>query len=156
MSRPTKLTKALQESLIEGLSIGLTHKLAAQRAGVGESTFYQWMAKGKEARSGQYREFADEVMRAEATGASRLLGQITIQASADWRAAAWILERRHPDDYGKRTELTGKAGGPLLIEGKTDHVYQPSPEVWDEILEKRAAFEALRDDATTDDTAHGP
>ena len=155
MSRPTKLTPELQGSFLDGLALGLTHKLAAQRAGLGESTFYQWIAKGKEASSGLYRDFADEVMRAEGEAAGRLLGQITLHASADWRAAAWILERRHPDDYGKRTELTGKAGGPVLVEGKTDHVFQPSPEVWAEILSKRAAFEALRDDAAGANAADG-
>ena len=37
--------------------------------------------------------------------------------------------------------LTGKDGGPV----KTDHIFQPSKEVWDDILRKRAEFERLSD-----------
>ena len=50
-----------------------------------------------------------------------------------------------------KTELTGKDGGPV----KTEHAFQPSQAVWDEVLKKRAAFEALRDGDTGDDTADG-
>ena len=50
-----------------------------------------------------------------------------------------------------KTEFTGKDGGPV----KTDHIFQPSPEVWDEILLARAKFEALRDGDTDEDTADG-
>ena len=48
-----------------------------------------------------------------------------------------------------KTELTGKDGGPV----KTDHIFQPSKEVWDDILRKRAEFERLRDGDTDEDTA---
>ena len=90
-----------------------------------------------------------------------LLNQIRVKAYDDWRAAAFILERRFPDDYGKRSELTGKGGGPVKTEltgkdggpVKTEHVFQPSQEVWDQVLQKRAEFEALRDGDTDEDTA---
>ena len=48
-----------------------------------------------------------------------------------------------------KTEITGKDGGPV----KTQHVFQPSKEVWDDILRKRAEFERLRDGDTDEDTA---
>ena len=146
MGRRPKLTPELRETLLEGLSIGLTQKLASQRAGIGESTFYNWLAKGRAASTGQYRDLLDEVIRAEGQGAARLMAQISRQGMADWRAAAWILERRHPDDYGRRTELTGKAGAPVQVEGKTQHIFQPSPEVWLEMLTRRAEFEGSEDD----------
>ena len=50
-----------------------------------------------------------------------------------------------------KTELTGKDGGPV----KTDHIFQPSPEVWEDMLRERAKFEALRDVDTDEDTADG-
>ena len=82
------------------------------------------------------------------------MSQITLQAPTDWRAAAFILERRFPDDYGRRAELTGKAGGPVQVDTKvqTQHVFQPSPEAWDEILRVRAEVERLRDGDTDEDT----
>ena len=48
-----------------------------------------------------------------------------------------------------KTELTGKDGGPV----KTQHIFQPSQEVWDDVLRKRAEYERLRDADTDEDTA---
>ena len=54
-----------------------------------------------------------------------------------------------------KVALTGKDGGPVKVETKTtaQHVFQPSKELWDEILRKRAEFETLRDGNTDDDTS---
>ena len=153
MSRLTKLTPEVQNTFLEAIDIGLTHKLACEYAVISESTFYAWVQRGKAATSGIYLEFLDALARAEAQGASRLLAQIRLHAATDWRAAAWVLERRHPDDYGKRAEVTGKEGGPVQVETKTEHVFQPTPEVWDQILSERAEFQRLRDgDETASDS----
>jgi hypothetical protein len=32
----------------------------------------------------------------------------------EWTAAAWYLERVHPDRYRRRTEITGADGAPLV------------------------------------------
>ena len=117
------------------------------------ATFYNWLEKGEAAKSGVLREFFDAVERAKADSALRLVSQITLQAPTDWRAAAFMLERRFPDDYGKRTEITGKDGGPVKVDAKTQHVFQPSQEVWDEVVRKRVEFERLRDGDTNEDTA---
>ena len=91
--------------------------------------------------------------RARADSAMRLVSQITLQAPTDWRAAAFLLERRFPEDYGKRTEVTGKDGGPVKVDTKTQHVYQPTPELWDEVLRERAEYERLRDGDTDEEAA---
>ena len=96
-----------------------------------------------------FHEFRKDFQRAIADSAEVLLNQIRVKAYDEWRAAAFILERRFPDDYGRRTEITGKDGGPV----KTRHVFQPDQEVWDEILRKRAEFETLRDGDTDEDTS---
>jgi hypothetical protein len=41
-------------------------------------------------------------------------------ALPDWRAAAWILERRHPEGFGKeasQVEISGPGGGPVKMAG---------------------------------------
>ena len=45
----------------------------------------------------------------------------------------------------------------MKVETKTttQHVFQPSKELWDEMLRKRAEFETLRDGDTDDDTSDG-
>ena len=54
--------------------------------------------------------------------------------------------------YEDRVELTGKDGGPVKVETKTQHVFQPDKELWDEMLRKRAEYERLRDGDTNGDT----
>ena len=158
MARPTKLTPEVHEAIVDGINAGLTFRLSCARAGVTSATFYNWLKKGEAAQSGALMEFFDAVERAKADSALRLISQITLQAPADWRAAAFILERRFPDDYGRRAELTGKAGGPVQVDTKvqTQHVFQPSQEVWDQVLRKRAEFERLldgdRDEYTSPDS----
>ncbi len=51
--------------------------------------------------------------------------------------------------YEDRVALTGKDGGPV----KTEHVFQPTQKVWDDVLRKRAEYERLRDGDTDEDTA---
>ena len=150
--RKTKLTPEVQELIVDGINAGLTLGLTCARAGVNPATFYRWLEKGEAAKSGVFCEFCDTVSRAKADSAMRLVSQITLQAPTDWRAAAFLLERRFPDDYGKRTEVTGKDGGPVKVAAKTQHVFQPSKEVWDDVLRKRAEFEKLRDGNTDEDT----
>ena len=151
--RPTKLTPDVQDLIVDGINAGLTFGLTCARAGVNPATFYRWLEKGETAKSGVYSEFCDTVSRAKADSALRLVSQITLQAPTDWRAAAFLLERRFPDDYGKRSEITGKDGGPVKVEAKTQHVFQPTQEAWDEVLRIRAEYEGLRDGDSDEDTA---
>ena len=55
--------------------------------------------------------------------------------------------------YEDRVALTGKDGGPVKVEAKTQHIFQPSQELWDEVLRKRAEYERLRDGDTDEDIA---
>ena len=153
MARPTKLTPDVQDLIVDGINAGLTFGLSCSRAGVHPATFYRWLEKGETANVGRYSEFCDAVSRAKADSALRLVSQITLQAPTDWRAAAFMLERRFPDDYGRRTEVTGKDGGPVKVDTKTQHVFQPTPALWDEVLRERAEYERLRDGDTDEETA---
>ena len=55
--------------------------------------------------------------------------------------------------YEDRVAVTGKDGGPVKVEAKTEHVFQPTPELWDEVLRERAEYERLRDGDTDEETA---
>ena len=63
-------------------------------------------------------DFADQVAQAEATRAVASVSEIILHGKKDWRALAWFLERKFPDEWGRRDRLavTGKDGGPLQIE----------------------------------------
>ena len=59
------------------------------------------------------------VERGEADAHARNLGLIQKAAQdGTWQAAAWFLERRYPELYGRtvRTEVSGPQGGPVKLE----------------------------------------
>ena len=55
--------------------------------------------------------------------------------------------------YEDRVAVTGKDGGPVKVETQIQHVFQPTPELWDEVLRERAEYERLRDGGTGEETA---
>ena len=98
MARRTKLKEPkIRARLIEALKDGCTHKLSCQYAGVHVSRFYAWMSRGREDDKGIYKDFHDDVKLAEAEGAIENLKTIKAASKTDWRASAWLLERRHPE-----------------------------------------------------------
>lgn len=111
--RPTKLTPEVQQRIVEALAAGNTRKDSAAYAGIGYSTFEAWMVKtGK-----IYREFQEAVKSAEARAVIRNVAIIEKAAQEQWQAAAWWLERRRPDDWGRkeRIEHSGNAEKPLRV-----------------------------------------
>ena len=55
--------------------------------------------------------------------------------------------------YEDRVALTGKDGGPVKMEAKTEHIFQPTQEAWDEVVRIRTEYERLRDGDTDEETA---
>lgn len=105
MGRPTKLTPRVQEIVTKALEAGAFFSVACELAGIGDSTGYRWIEEGDKGRS-PYREFRDAVKKAEA--ASEFDALATIRGAArdgTWQAAAWYLERKHPDRWGKRVPM---------------------------------------------------
>lgn len=95
MGRKTKLTKELTKKMIDAIQMGCTYKLACQYAGIDTSTFYLWMQSGREGKDEIKVEFFNQIKKAEATCAFSTLKKINEASSEDWRAGAWLLERRH-------------------------------------------------------------
>ena len=63
--RNSKLTPEVHEKIVTALRAGNYSKVAAEYAGISEVTFYRWLRRGRAAKRGMYREFADAVQRAE-------------------------------------------------------------------------------------------
>lgn len=120
MARPSKLTPELQSELLRALSSGAYIEAACQYVGIDPGTYHRWMAKGAEEDAPEpFREFREAVEKARASVTLRMTGRILAAADdGTWQAAAWYLERSHPDEYGRRTNLAGPNGG--AIEVRTD------------------------------------
>lgn len=98
MPRPTKLTPERAEALIELLRDGVYVETACAACGVGTSTFYRWMTIDRE----PYVEFRDAVKKAEAEAETRAVEVVRNAATTSWQAAAWWLERKFPERWGRR------------------------------------------------------
>ena len=84
----------------------------------------RWMARGKKERRGHFRDFWDALKKAEAESVVVSLGRIQTVSNGGallsrtsvtnsqgvttvvekfaqpvWQASAWLLERRHPDEF---------------------------------------------------------
>ena len=95
MARPCKLTEPVIKKFCEAVEKGLTYDLCAKYAGISVDTFYSWKRKGKKKTEKKYVDFLKRIEQVEAHGAFWHLENIVTNARDDWKASAWILERRH-------------------------------------------------------------
>jgi hypothetical protein len=113
--RSTKLTPAVQKVIVDGIAAGVPRKFAAMRAGIDESTFHFWVRKGRRAKRGPHFQFFQSVKKAEADAIARNVALVQKAASKSWQASAWWLERRHPEEFGRKDNLSegtkGKTSG---------------------------------------------
>ena len=93
MGRRSKATEGRIEALVIALGTGCTREAAARHAGIDRTTLYRWLERDAAIRI--------RVEKAEADVEVRLAAQIVQAAPDDWRAAAWMLDRRRPRSYGR-------------------------------------------------------
>ena len=92
------LTEAQRHELVALLAAGHSRRAAARLVGCARSTIYRVEARDP--------EFAERVARAEGPGENPQKKQDprkifpTLHQPANWRAAAWVLERLNPEDFG--------------------------------------------------------
>lgn len=98
-TNPGKLTDERQAIIFGLIRQGCPQATAAQKAGIGARTFYDWCARGKAARSGKYKQFWLELQKAIAVSEASLVLDIRKHGKRDWRANAWLLARRFPDRW---------------------------------------------------------
>jgi hypothetical protein len=123
------------QALLEALSNGHSQRTACDLAGIPTSCFYQAMAKADvlieacesnghvpSARDAKYMQFSERVRAAESVPIDKNIKMIQAFAAESWQAAAWMLERRRPQDFGKmsRHEFSGPEGGPIRQKHEVD------------------------------------
>lgn len=102
----TKLTPQLQEQIGKNITLGMPLKFAAEAAGITEVTFYNWLKRGENESKGKFFEFAEHIKACKAKAVQLHLKLITKAATdGSWQASAWILERRHPEEFGRKDRL---------------------------------------------------
>lgn len=112
-----KLHPKVTSEIVNCLKGGMTVRLACMWAGISERTYRNWRTRGREEGAApEYRAFLEATDHAVAWNARRTLATVT-KASIDgnWKAAAWLLERRHGYEPAskRRHEISGPKGDPV-------------------------------------------
>jgi transposase len=102
--RPTKYDADVAKAIIGAIELGLPYRHAAAYGGVDERTFARWREK--------YVDFADAVKAAEARAVAGRLARIRRAEDESWQAAAWYLERRYPQEFGRTVQDVNHGGQP--------------------------------------------
>jgi len=116
MARKTKLSPEIQEQICKHISIGVPFKYAALACGISERTLYNWLERGEKEKKGKYFQFLQAVKEAEARSIVRDIAILEKAAQeGKWQAVAWRLERRHPQDFGRKDEFRLEHSGKIDI-----------------------------------------
>jgi hypothetical protein len=92
----SKMTEPRIEAALEALRYGCTRTAASGVAGVTRQTFYVWMLDPT---------FRDEVEKAEAVAEAAYTRAVAEAVPKNWQAAAWWMERRKWQDYGRHDRI---------------------------------------------------
>jgi transposase len=103
MGRPTKFSVEVVDRLCAAIRLGATYELACAAAGISYDTLNAWQNGKGGIPATAFRQFLDALKKAEGEAVVRALERIN-QATEDghWQTAAWLLERRYPNHYGRR------------------------------------------------------
>ncbi|MGI8923087.1 MAG: hypothetical protein ACR2HJ_03445 [Fimbriimonadales bacterium] len=138
LGRPSKLTAAVTKDISQAIMVGASRDLAAQYGGINRATFYEWLRLGREAEERDeenlYLDFLLAVEFAEAAQVVNDLTLISLASETDWRAAAWRLERRFPNEYGKSRAALPSDG--KTVEGGFAARIDKTEQEIDELLRK--------------------
>lgn len=116
MGRPTKLNPSVQDKIVSAIRVGNYIETAAAYAGISKNTLYDWLKRGEREKQRVeknprfkirksekiYVDFSDAVEKALAEAEIRDVMRIEKAAGEQWQAAAWRLERKFPDRWGRR------------------------------------------------------
>ena len=105
----TKYSKAMHDKVCGLIAGGMPYREAAATVGIGERTFYDWKER--------YPQFAADIEKANGAFIATHLKNIAAAAPGAWQASAWLLERRHPDLFGRhRLDVGGEVGVNVVFE----------------------------------------
>lgn len=109
-NRKLKLTPELANEILDNLRAGNTIKTVAGAAGISDDTFFQWLRWGEEdlkaKKDNALTRFALDVKKARHEAEARCVQIIANAAIETWTAAAWLLERRNPEMWGRKDRVT--------------------------------------------------
>lgn len=115
--RDKREDKTVVDRLLKALKDGNTMGDSAVFAGISYKTLNSWLNQGAEAEEGTLaRDFYEQVELAKTMAIDDCVKSIKGAAKrGTWQAAAWFLEKRVPEVYGRRSELALTQNKPFEV-----------------------------------------
>lgn len=122
----TKLTPELMDRAVKLKKGGANNRDICAAVGITETTFYEWLNKP---RNKDQSAFSDAMKKAEADYKNALLAIIARDArERDWKAAAWLLERKYPEEYSRRDRVQAEVQQQTKAEVEVTYFFSYSDE----------------------------
>lgn len=108
MGRRGKYNPEVVARITQAIELGATYEMAAAYGGITFETLRQWRATKP--------AFSEELKSAEGRAVLKWLYRIEQAANGGtWQAAAWKLERRYPNDYGRTvSDVNANVSGEIV------------------------------------------
>lgn len=114
--RPSKLTQEVIDTICEHVGQGVPYDKACWLADVSERIVQMWKKQGEsdesDGKDTMHARFFRAVKKAEANNIIEMTQRIRY-GHENWTSAAWLLERRHKEHYGKEQAIELKTPKPL-------------------------------------------
>ena len=120
--------KAYRDAIVEGVGYGMSLTAAAKAAGVCDRTANRWYSAGRDevernpdetrkSKKSPQRKFYEAHEEAVNNLQKRLLMQMQVHNAKSSKATAFLLERRFPNEWGRRETLKveGDAENPIEV-----------------------------------------
>lgn len=106
VGRPAKeLTPEIQKKICDALRVGNYLETAAAYAGIHKPALYKWIKQGVNNPDGPYGQFNNAVEQARAEGEAWHVNNISEKSEKNWKASAWMLERKNPTRWGSKSAV---------------------------------------------------
>lgn len=97
-----KLTKEGIKDAIKLCRVGMTDKDIAAYLGVAPQTFSRWI---NHPSTENQRELCEAMKKGEVERKAALVMRVMEASDKSWQAAAWLLERKYPQEYAKAQRI---------------------------------------------------
>jgi len=112
--RPTKRTPAVEQALLQGITLGLSLSRACALVGITSETFAEWCENDQ--------ELAQRVEQARAKGIECALRELhSLKKEGDSRAITWFLEKMDRAAYGPQPAVVNAQQNNYLPPATTKH-----------------------------------
>ena len=126
IGRPSIISEEIIDRILANLSVGNYVKPSVEAAGISYQAFRGWVLRGEgDKAAGRETPFAtlvDRLAHAQAAAEANIVGEL--RKAEDWRAQAFILERRHRERWGKDEQQTKVAIQVQIPEALAQHVLE--------------------------------